>query len=236
MPAAATNELRLAVPMWGSILLALLGAAYLVLGGRWPRLFGVLSMTVLGCLVGLVACVWVPLAQPLVVIIGGLLFGGLTAFFRKVFHVVLAAVVLAAIFSTLAALAVGTEGFASYLVVSLSQRDYSIQVSGPDLACDPVLAAGLVGLLLGATAAVARFHFSEHLILCAQSAALIVLGAVGLMAAAGGEGLTDLAAAFPLSLGAAWLCLLVIGMIVQRALTRWSPEDEKAAEDSEQDA
>jgi len=228
--------LRLAIPAWGSILLAFLGAACLVLGGRWPRLFGVLSMTVLGCLIGLVACVWVPLAQPLVVIIGGLLLGGLTAFFRKVSHVVLVAVVLAVIFSTLAALAVGSGGFASYLVVSLSQRAYSIQVSGPDLACDPVLAAGLVGLLLGATVAVARFHFSEQLVLGAQGAALIVLGAAGLLATGSGEELSSLATAFPLSLSAAWLCLLVIGMVIQQALTRWSAEDEETAEDSEQDA
>jgi len=236
MPAATTNELRLTIPMWGSGLLALLGVAYLVWGGRWRRLFGVLSMTILGCLVGLVACIWVPLAQPLVVVIGGLVLGGLTAFFRKVSHVVLAAVVLATIFSILAALAVGPGGFASYLVVNLSDRSYSIRVSGPDLASDPVLAAGLVGLLFGVTLAIVRFHFSEHLILCAQGAALTVLGATGLLATCIGEDPASLATAFPLSLGAAWLSLLVIGMVIQRALGRWSAEDEEVAEESEQDA
>jgi len=237
MLAATTGELRLVVPMWGSILIAVLGAVYLVIGGRWPRLFDVLSMTVLGCAIGLVACAWVPLAQPLVIIIGGVILGGLTAFFRPVSHAVLAGIVLAAVFATLAALAVGRDGFTSYLVVSASDRSFSTQVRGPSLACDPVLAAGLVGLLAGATIAVARFQFSQRLTPCVQGAGLIVVGMGNFLTAWRGENTPSLATAFPLTLAALWLCLVVIGLIAQSALARpQAPGDETADEPAEEEA
>ena len=64
MIAETTGELRLVIPAWGGIILAAIGIAYIILGTWWPRPLDVLSMTVLGCLVGLVACAWVPLAKP----------------------------------------------------------------------------------------------------------------------------------------------------------------------------
>jgi len=223
MLAEITGELRLTIPAWGSVLLLLLGAAYLVFGTRWPRLFDVLSMTVLGCMGGLVACVWIPLVEPLVVIIGGVILGGLTALFRRILHAVLAALVLAGVLANLAALAVGAEGFASYLVVSLSKGGYSVQLSGPNLARDPVLAASLAGFLVGTTIAVWRFQFSERLVTCAQGAALVLFGAASLVTEyRGGEVAKgdSLAATFPLTLGVLWLCLVVIGLLAQAALAR----------------
>jgi len=220
MLAETAGELRLTIPAWGSVLLLLLGAAYLVFGTRWPRLFDVLSMTVLGCVVGLIACVWVPLAEPLVIIIGGLVLGGLTALLRRISHAVLAALVLAAVLSHLAALAVGPGGFASYLVVSLSKGGYSVQLSGPNLARDGVLAASLAGILAGTTIALWRFQFSERLATCAQGAALVLFGAASLVTEYRGGERPSLATAFPLTLSVLWLCMVVIGLLAQAAMAR----------------
>jgi hypothetical protein len=234
MLAEITGELRLIIPAWGSVLLLLLGAAYLVFGTRWPRLFDVLSMTVLGCVAGLVACVWIPLVEPLVVIIGGVILGGLTALFRRISHAVLAALVLAGVLANLAALAVGADGFASYLVVSLSKGGYSVQLSGPNLARDPVLAASLAGLLVGTTIAVWRFQFSERLVTCAQGAALVLFGAASLVTEYRGGERPSLAATFPLTLSVLWLCLVVIGLLVQAALARRWEQWYGAADSSEE--
>jgi hypothetical protein len=220
MLAATAGELRLAVPDWGSVLLVLVGVAYLVFGSSRPRLFGVLSMTVLGCMVGLVACPWIPLWQPAVIIIGGLVLGGLTAFFRNVCHALLSAAVMAAVLASLAALAVGPRGFVSYLAVNLSNHSYSVQISGPNLACDPVLAAAVVGLLAGATVAVWRLAFSGRLITSTQGAALIVFGLASLITTFRGEGQPSVATAFPLTVGALWLCLVVIGLLAQAEIAR----------------
>ena len=227
MIAETTGELRLVIPAWGGIILAAIGIAYIILGTWWPRPLDVLSMTVLGCLVGLVACAWVPLAKPVVIIIGGLLLGGLTAFFRNVCHAILSAAVLAAVLATLAALAAGGRGVASYLVLNLSNRSYSIQLSGPNLACDPVLAACLAGLLIGAAVAVGRFALSERLVLCVQGAALVVVGLASVVSAYRGEGGPSLAAAFPLTLSVLWACLVVIGLVVQTVLMRWRAESDE---------
>jgi len=220
MLAEITGELRLTIPAWGSVLLLLLGAAYLVFGTRWPRLFDVLSMTVLGCMGGLVACVWIPLVEPLVVIIGGVILGGLTALFRRILHAVLAALVLAGVLANLAALAMGPDGFASYLVVSLSKGGYSVRLSGPNLSRDPVLAALLAGLLVGTTIAVWRFRFSERLVTCAQGAVLVLFGAASIVTEYRGGERPSLAAAFPLTLSVLWICLTVIGLLAQAALAR----------------
>jgi hypothetical protein len=220
MLAAATGELRLAVPDWGSVALVVVGVAYLMFGSAWPRLFDVLSMTVVGCVVGLVACPWVPLWQPAVIIIGGLVLGGLTAFFRNICHALLSAAVMAAVMASLAALAVGPRGFVSYLAANLSNRSYSVQISGPNLACDPVLAAGVVGLLAGATVAVWKFAFSGRLTTSAQGAALIVAGMASLITTYRGEGQSPVATAFPLTVGALWLCLVVIGLLAQAEIAR----------------
>jgi hypothetical protein len=218
--AATTGELRLAVPDWGSVLLALVGLAYLMFGSARPRLFDVLSMTVLGCMVGLVACPWIPLWQPAVIIIGGLVLGGLAALFRNVCHALLSAAVMAGVLASLAALAVGPRGFVSYLAVNLSNRSYSVQISGPNLACDPVLAAGVVGLLAGATVAVWQLAFSGRLTTSAQGAALIVAGMASLITTYRGEGQPSVATAFPLTVGALWLCLVVIGLLAQAEVAR----------------
>ncbi|MBM4018520.1 MAG: hypothetical protein FJ288_09375 [Planctomycetes bacterium] len=230
MLAAATGELHLIIPIWGGIALVLAGAAYLVLGTVQPRLFDVLSMTVMGCMAGLVACPWLPLWQPAVVILGGLALGGLTAFFRNVCHAVLSALVLAGVLATLAALAVGPRGFASYLAVNQSNRSYAIQVSGPNLVCDPVLAAALTGILAGATVAIVRFAFSERLITTAQGAALLAGGVASLATRYRGEGQLPVSAAYPLTLSALWLCLVVIGMVAQAALARRRAEWREGAD------
>ena len=235
MLALTTGEFRLDIPVWGCILLAGVGVVYLVLGSRWPRLFNVLSMTVLGCIIGMVAASWIPLAQPIVIIIGGLVLGGLTAFFRDVMHAVLSAIVLGAVLSTLAALAVGQGGFTSYVVLNVSGRSFSTQVSGPNLACDPVLAAGLAGLLIGATVAVAWPRFNQRLVTAAQGAALVVIGFVEIISSYRGDGQPPLARAFPLTLSACWVCLVAIGLVAQRALARpehaWDGRPDEAAED-----
>ena len=233
MLATAIGDVRMAIPIWGSIVLTLVGAAYLVLGMRWRRFFDVLSMTILGSIVGLAACAWVPLAQPLVIVAGGLVFGGLTAFFRNVCHAILAAVVFAVVLATLAALAVGPRGFASYLAINVSSRSYSIQLSGPNLACDAVLAAGLAGVLAGVTISAARFQLSERLLMSVEGAALMVIGLAAIVSAWRGEGGPSVATAFPLTLGVFWLCLVVIGLVVQGALERRRKEWRLKPEESE---
>lgn len=236
MLAATTGELRLAIPAWGCILLMGMGAVYLLFGARWPRFFNVLSMTVLGCALGMVISGWVPLAQPVVIIVGGLLCGGLTAFFRNVTHAVLASIVLATVLASLAALAVGKDGFTSYLVLNLSDRAFSTRISGPNLAHDPVLAAGLTGLLVGATVAIARFGFSQRLVTAVQGAGLILVGAVELITFYRGEGRPSLATEFPLTLAACLLCLVAIGLVAQQALARTAePWEAGAAADLEDD-
>jgi len=235
MIASATPEMRLVIPTWGCVLLAGAGVVYLVFGTRWPRLFNVLSMTLLGCVAGMVLSPCVPLAQPLVIVIGGVLLGGLSAFLRSVAHPVLSAVVLAAVFSALAALAVGEGGHTSYLVLNLADRSYSTQWSGPNLACDPVLAAFLTGLLAGATVAVVWVRFSWRLVTSAQGAALILVGLVELIAVWRGEGRTPLTTSYPLTLGACWLCLVAIGLVVQHTLAARSERWETEAEDMDGD-
>ncbi|KPK47072.1 MAG: hypothetical protein AMK72_08910 [Planctomycetes bacterium SM23_25] len=234
MMASATGEMRLVIPLWGSIVLVGAGAVYVVFGSRWPRLFNVLSMTFLGCIAGMVLSAWVPLGQPVVIVIGGVLLGGLSAFLRHVAHAILGAVVLAAVFSTLTANGLGEQGYGSYLVLNLSDTSYSTQWSGPNLARDPVLAAFLTGLLVGATVAVVRVRFSRRLIASAQGAALILVGLVELVAGLGGGGQASLAAAYPMTLSACWLCLVAIGLVVQRTLEqraeRWDTEDESMEE------
>jgi len=230
MLAAATGELNLVIPFWGSVLLALVGVVYLVFGSRWPRLFDVLSMTVFGCAVGFHVSQWVPVWQPLVIVAGGLALGGLTAFFRTMAHAVLAGLVLAAIFAHLAALALGPGGFASYLVFVVPDRSYSMQMSGPNLSEDAVLAASLAGLVLGASVAVTRFGFSERLVTSAQGAALLVLAAIhvtGLYREAASPSLTQ---TFPLTLAAGWVCLVGIGLAAQRAVAGPIREEEPPIE------
>jgi len=224
MLALTTGEFRLDIPGWGCILLAGVGVVYLVLGSRWPRLFNVLSTTVLGCIIGMVAAPWIPLAQPIVIIIGGLLLGGLTAFFRDVMHAVLSAIVLGVVLSTLAALAVGQGGFTSYLVLNLSGRSFSTQICGPNLSRDLVLATALTGLLIGATVAVGWLRFSQRLTAAAQGAGLILVALVEIITAYRGDGLPSLALAYPLTLSACWLCLVAIGLVAQRATAR--PEED----------
>jgi len=228
--AASTTELRFLIPAWGDIVLALVGTVYLVFGGRWPRVFDVLSMTVLGCMVGLVASIWVPLHPAIVICVGGIVVGGLTAFFRSVVHAVLTGIVLAAVFSVLAALAVGREGFASYLVVDFSPKSYSMRIAGPNLANDPVLAAGLVGLLAGVAIAIMRFDFSDRLATSAQGAAVIIVGATQRINQLRGEDHVPLSQTFPLTLAAAWLCLLAVGLACQAAMGEWAAMREAAAE------
>ena len=231
MLGSTMGELRLVIPVWGCIPVAGLGVVYLLLGSRWPRVFNVLSMTVLGCIVGMVVASWVPLAQPIVIIIGGLVLGGLTAFLRDVMHAVLAATVLAAVLATLAALAVGQGGFTSYLVLNVSGRSFSTQISGPNLASDPVLAAALTGLLIGATAAVAWPRFNQRLTSAAQGAAILLIALVQIITACRGEAQPSLALAYPLTLSASWLCLVAIGLVAQPALARPEEGDDTRGED-----
>jgi hypothetical protein len=216
--AAATEVMRLVIPPWGCLLLIGAGTVYLVLGARWPRLFDVLSMTFLGCVIGLVVSQWVPLAQPLVIAAGGVVMGGLSALFRGVAHAVLASVVLAAVASTLVALIVGEEGFTSYLAVNLSDTSYSRQWPGPNLAHDAVLAAVVTGLLAGTALALAHRGLSRRLVPSAQGAALILLGVAEWVGGAGDPGRLALAADYPLTLTAGWVCLLVIGLRIQRSV------------------
>ena len=229
MIASTTGQTQLVIPAWGSILLVGVGVVYLVLGTRWPPLFNVLSMTFLGCVLGMVLSLWVPLGQPLVIIIGGVLLGGLTAFLRNVAHAVLTALVLAAVFSTLTANCLGEEGYGSYLVLNVSDHRYSTQWSGPNLALDPVLAAFLTGLLVGATVAVARVRFSRRLVASAQGAALILVGLSELVAGLRGAGQPSVAGAYPITLSAGWLCMVAIGLVVQRTLEQhdeqWDVDD-----------
>jgi hypothetical protein len=222
-----TGELRLIIPLWGSIFIGLLGASYLVYGSRWPRFFDVLSMTLIGCMAGLLGCAWVPLPQPIVIIAGGLVLGGLTTLFRNVCHAVLASLVLALILSMLAALAVGAHGFTAYLIFNPSNRSYSMQLPGPSLRCDPVLAAGVTGLLVGATVAMAWFAFSQRLLTAAQGAALVVVALAAFVSQSQGEGGTSLATSYPLTLAAAWLCLVVIGLVAQAAMAQRRSEFEQ---------
>ena len=220
MLAQTPGELRFAIPLWGDCLLALVGGAYLVLGSRWPRFFDVLSLTVLGCLAGLVAGVWVPVPQPLVVVVGGVLLGALGAVFRRVSHAVLAAVAMAVILATGAAMVVGHNGSALYLVVGQPGAGQSIMLSGPNLACDAVLAAALVGLLAGAAVAVARMEVSERLVTAAQGAALILLAVAGGPADGRSEARMTLASAFPMTLAVVWAGLVAVGVAAQTGLAR----------------
>jgi hypothetical protein len=210
--------MRLVIPPWGCILLFGVGAVYMVLGARWPRLFDVLSMTFLGCVVGLVVSQWVALAQPLVIAAGGVLLGGLSAVFRSVAHAVLASVMLAVVASMLVALIVGDAGFTSYLAVNLSDTSYSTQWSAPNLAHDAVLAAVVTGLLAGAALALAHRRLSRRLVPSAQGAALILLGVTELVGAGRAPGRPSLATEYPLTLAAGWVCLLAIGMRIQRSV------------------
>jgi hypothetical protein len=238
MLAAAAGELQLLIPVWGAILLVMLGVAYLGLGTMLPRLFAVLSMTVVGCAVGMVAAAWVPLAQPIVVIVGGLVLGGLTAFFQNIAQAVLTAVVLASVLATLAAFIVGPAGFVSYLAVNASGAGYSMQISGPNLARDPILAAALTGLLAGATIGIIRIQFSRSLATVTQGAAVILVGLVELVPATRGGGRGMVATDYPLTLTACWLCLAVIGLVCQRAITKYKQAWDSAVADEagEEDA
>jgi len=234
MMASATSQMQPVIPPWGSIVLVGVGVVYLVLGTRWPRLFNVLSMTFLGCMLGMVLSPWIPLVQPLVIVIGGVVLGGASAFLRNVAHAVLSAVVLAAVFATLVANCLGEEGYGSYLVLNLSDSSYSTQWRGPDLGRDPVLAASLTGLLVGATVAVARIRFSRRLATSAQGAAVMLVAFTELAAAVRGPGEVSLATAYPMTLSACWLCLVAIGLIVQRTLEQrdeqWDTEQETIEE------
>jgi len=176
----------------------------------------------------MVAASWIPLAQPIVIIVGGLVLGGLTAFFRNVMHAVLSAIVLGAVLSTLAALAVGQGGFTSYLVLNLSGKSFSMQICGPNLSRDLVLAAALTGLLIGATVAVGWLRFSQRLTAAAQGAGLILIALVEIITAYRGEGQPSLALAYPLTLSACWLCLVAIGLVAQRAMARPQEEGDDA--------
>jgi len=234
--ASATEVMRLVIPPWGCILLVGVGAVYLVMGARWSRLFDVLSMTFLGCVVGLFVSQWVPLAQPLVIAAGGVALGGLSAVFRGVAHAVLASVMLAAVASVLVGLIVGDEGYTSYLVVNLSDTSYSTQWSAPNVANDTVLAAAVTGLLAGAAVALGHRGLSRRLVTSAQGAALLLLGVTELWGAWRGEGRPSLAAEYPLTLTAGWVCLLAIGLRVQhaveRALQPWDRREDAESEDA----
>jgi hypothetical protein len=226
--ALAASPLKF-MPPWGAVLLAVLGVLYLLLGSRWPRLFDVLSMTVIGCAGGLLASPWVPLHQALVVVIGGILIGGLTAFFQRVAHGVLTAIVLGVTLAAFAALAVGAGGRVSYLMVDLTERGYSsVEVPAPNLGKDPVLAAWLTGLLLGGAVAALRFRFSQWLATSAQGAALLVVGCAYFL----GRHRAGLAENYPLSLAATWLCLTAVGIAAQRVLEQARPPEDALEADA----
>ena len=235
MLAITTGELRLMVPPWGCVLLVVLGVIYLVFGSCWPRFFDVLSMTVVGCATGLVASAWVPLAPALVTVLGGIAVGGLTAFFRRVAHVVLVAGVLGGVLATFTGLAVGEAGFASYLVMNVSETTYSTLVSGPNLSSDAVLAAGLAGLLVGALVGVRRFELSERLVTSGLGSALVVFGVVQLVGACRSAGSASLGSTFPLTLAAAWACLAAIGVSLQSALGGLGPAEARSDVDEAED-
>ncbi|MBL7141208.1 MAG: hypothetical protein ISS74_09900 [Planctomycetes bacterium] len=218
--AAATEQMRLAIPPWGCVLLLGVGTAYLVLGSRWSRLFTVLSMTFLGCIIGLVVSQWVPLAQPLVIAAGGVVVGGLAALFRDVALAVLVSLVLAAVLMVLAGLIVGDQGFTSYLAVNLSDTSYSTQWSAPNLAHDAVLAAFLTGLLAGAAIGLGYPAVSRRLAAAGQGAAILLVGVTELVGAWRSEAEPSLASQYPLTLTACWVCLVVIGMRVAQAVER----------------
>ena len=209
VPLAATEAMPLTIPAWGCALLVGAGAVYLVLGARWFRLFEVLSMTFLGCAAGLAVSPWVPLAQPLVIAGGGVVLGGLSTVFRGAAHTILSSVVLAAVGSELVALMVGEQGFAAYPGVNLSV---------PNVAHDAVLASAVTGLLAGATLALGHPRLSRRLVPSAQGAALVLVGVAELVASWHAPARTGLATAYPLTLTAAWACLVGIGLRLQRAV------------------
>jgi hypothetical protein len=215
--AGATRTLELAVPVWGGALLAGAGLVYLAAGGLWPLVFDVLSLTVLGCGVGLVVAAWVPMAPWAVLVAGGLAFGVVGAFARRAAHIVLTAGVLATIFATLAALAVGPEGFVAYVVEPVGGEGYATEIGAPSWRSDPVLAAGLAGLLVGAALASLKFDWSERVVTAAQGAALVELGAVELAGHALADG-PAIAERFPMTLAASWAVLLALGLVVQTGL------------------
>jgi len=218
--AAATEEMRLVIPPWGCVLLLGVGTVYLVLGSRWSRLLTVLSMTFLGCVLGLVASQWVPMAQPLVIAAGGVLVGGLAALFRDVAQAVLTSLVLGTVLMVLAGLVVGDEGFTSYLAVNLSDTSYSTQWSAPNLAHDAVLAAFLTGLLAGAAVGLGYPRVSRRLTAAGQGAALLIVGVTELFGAWRSPAQPSLASQYPLTLTACWVCLTVIGMRIEQAVER----------------
>jgi len=230
MLAAASTELRFLVPAWGDVLVALVGLAYMVLGGRWSRLFDVLTMTVLGCAAGLVASVWVPVHVAVLISTGGILVGGLAAIFRNIAHAVITGLVLAVALSVMAGLAVGKTGFASYLVADISLKNSALCVPGPNLASDPVLAVALIGLLAGVMLAVVRFELSDRVATSAQGAALLLLGAVLLANQVRGEDSASIADRYPLTMAAAWVCLVAIGLAAQAAVHERALRREAAAE------
>jgi hypothetical protein len=234
MLAATTGTLRVAIPLWGSIVLTLAGVAYLVLGARWRQTFDVLSMTVLGCLAGLLSCGWAALSPPLAIILGGAILGCVTAFFGKVCHAILAAVSLATVLATGAALAAGPRGFTSYMVAGIAGGGDSVHVSGPNLACDPVLAAALIGLVGGALVAALRRELSYRLVTGAQGAALVVLGMAAIVAGLRGEERPPVTTAFPLTTDVVWFLMVVAGLLVQSALARKRAARQEASDASEE--
>lgn len=229
--AEAAVPVRLSVPPWGGVMLAVVGAAYLLLGSRAARIFDVLSMTLLGCAVGLALSAHVPLNQSLLVILSGIALGGLTAFFRTVAHGILSALVMGITLATFAALAIGPEGFAPYLEKDVESGGFAILFTGPNLTADPVLAAGLAGLLGGAAVASLKWRMSERLITSAQGAGLVVWGLVQVVRLWRGAGAESLVASYPLTLGASWVCLTAIGMAAQKALVPPPPPREPKADD-----
>jgi hypothetical protein len=218
--AETTAELRFTIPAWGSALLVLIGVVYLVFGTWWRRAFDVLSMTVLGGVVGLVVGSRATVPVPVLVILGGLVLGGLTAVFGRVLHVVLAAFVLATILAVGAALVVGPGGFTSYVVMGTAESGSGVHLIGPNLARDAVLAAALAGLAGGVAVAVALFQFSERLATCVQGAALVVLAAAALGTRMRSDSLPPLTTAYPLTLSVIWIGLVAAGLAVQTGLSR----------------
>lgn len=234
MLAAATMELRLVIPTWGDALLMAVGSGYLVVGGRWPRLFDVFSMTVIGCVVGLVVGNWVPLHPAIVISAAGIVVGGLAALFRNVGHAVLTGIVLAAAFSVLAAMAVGADGFASYLVTDVSAKSYAMRIYAPNLANDAVLA--------GAGGPADRGGDRRPAVLLQRpagderkGAALVLLGATQLIGQYRGGDQPPLAEVYPLTLAASWMCLVAIGLAAQAGMAEWTARREAAAQIPEED-